>query len=105
MRHHDIATLWTKLRPAALLLSAVTLSGAVVLHSAAHAQNFIRTPNLNIGPRVPTLNATVAPRVNPNIAGRDVGRIGNGGALRTPSPRLTARMAVKPQFPYARYAP
>jgi subtilisin family serine protease len=104
MRHHDIATLWTRLRRAALLLSAVTLSGAVV-HSAAHAQNFIRTPNLNIGPRVPTLSATVAPRVNANIAGRDVGRIGNGGALRTPSPRLTARMAVRPQLPYARYAP
>jgi subtilisin family serine protease len=105
MRPHDIANLWTKLRPAVLVLSAVTLSGAVVLNSAAHAQNFIRTPNLNIGPRVPTVGATVAPRVNPNIGGRDVARIGNGAALRTPSPHLTARMAVKPQLPFARYSP
>jgi subtilisin family serine protease len=105
MRHHDVATLRTKLRPAALVLSAVTLLGAVVLNSAAQAQNFIRTPNLNIGPRVPTVSATVAPRVNPNIGGRDVARIGNGAALRTPSPHLTGRIVVKPQLPYARYSP
>ena len=30
----------------------------------------MRTPNLNIDSRVPTINPTVAPRINPNIAGR-----------------------------------
>ena len=64
----------------------------------------MRTPNLNIGSRIPTVGAAVAPRVTPNIGGRDI-RIDHITVTRTPSPHLTARMAVKPQLPYARYAP
>jgi subtilisin family serine protease len=100
----DIANFLLKHRTAVLALSVMTLSGAALVGPAAHAQSFIRTPNLNIGLRVPTVSAAVAPRINPNIAGRDVGRIGNG-ALRTPSPHLTGRMAIKPQLPVARYSP
>ena len=37
---------------------------------AAFAQSIMRTPNLNIDTRIPTINPTVAPRVDPNIAGR-----------------------------------
>ena len=100
----DKAVNWRKqARRAALSLGALAV--AVVLGSAVHAQGFIRTPNLNIGPRVPNVGVTVAPRVNPNIAGRDIGRIDHTTALRTPSSNMTARMAVKPQLPYARYSP
>ncbi len=63
----------------------------------------MRTPSLNIGSRVPTV--AVAPRVNPNIAGREINGIDHITVARTPSPHLTARMAGKPQFPYARYSP
>jgi hypothetical protein len=90
---------------AVAVVSVALVLVAVVSGSAVHAQGFMRTPNLNIGPRVPSVGATVAPRVNPNIAGRDVGRIDHTTALRTPSSNLTARMAVKPQLPYARYSP
>ncbi len=37
---------------------------------AAHAQSIMRTPNLNIDTRIPTINPNVAPRIDPNIAGR-----------------------------------
>lgn len=87
------------------VVSVAVVPVAVVLGSAVHAQGFVRTPNLNIGPRVPSVGAAVAPRVNPNIAGRNFGRIDHATALRTPSSNLTARMAVKPQLPYARYSP
>jgi hypothetical protein len=105
----DKAANWRKqARRAVLSLGAFAIPVvlvAVVLGSTVHAQGFIRTPNLNIGPRVPSVGATVAPRVNPNIAGRDFGRIDHTTALRTPSSNLTARMAVRPQLPYARYSP
>jgi len=88
---------------ASFSLSAMSLAVAVVCISAVHAQGIMRTPSLNIGSRVPTV--AVAPRVNPNIAGREINGIDHITVARTPSPHLTARMAVKPQFPYARYSP
>src|SRR6266536_1748895 len=37
---------------------------------AALAQNMMHMPNVNVDTRIPTINPTVAPRVDPNIAGR-----------------------------------
>jgi Subtilase family len=37
--------------------------------SAVHAQSIMRTPNLNVGSRVPSINA-VTPRITPSIAAR-----------------------------------
>ncbi len=88
----------------ATLVSTVLLAVAVAATSPAYSQSIMRTPNLNIGSRIPTVGAAVAPRVTPNIGGRDI-RIDHITVTRTPSPHLTARMAVKPQLPYARYAP
>ncbi len=48
------------------------LLGLVAAGSVAHAQGTIRSPSLNLGPRVPTMAPSVAPRVDPNIAGRVV---------------------------------
>jgi hypothetical protein len=58
--------IWTRrvaLRTAASAL--ICLAG-----TAADAQSFMRSPNLNIAPRIPTLHPNIAGRVNANVAGR-----------------------------------
>jgi subtilisin family serine protease len=70
---------------AVLALTALLVAGA-----AAQAQNFVRPPNLNIGPRVPTINPNVA-RVTPTIA-------------RVPTPVIAPRI-VNPNTPYLHYSP
>jgi hypothetical protein len=57
--NHRIAT---RSAAAALMGAAV----ALIAPGAAEAQSIMRTPNLNIGSRTPTITA----RINPNIAGR-----------------------------------
>src|ERR1700716_237750 len=64
------------LRRAALALTTAALPSGYVDIPAAHAQSLMRSPNLNIGSRIPTVNPTVAPRIDPNIAGRAVTGIG-----------------------------
>src|SRR3954470_1118788 len=59
--------------PAALALLA--LAALLCDAPALHAQGIMRTPNLNIAPRIPTISSGAASRVNPNIAG-SVGRDG-----------------------------
>jgi len=56
-----------KARRAALAVAALLF--VVFCGSAVHAQNFIRSPNININSRFPTINPAVAPRINPNVAG------------------------------------
>jgi len=51
--------------------------------SVVQAQSIMRSPNLNIQPRIPTINPTVVPRIDPNIAGRAV----TGIARTTPNLR------------------
>jgi subtilisin family serine protease len=58
-----------KKRRRALILSAALLPLLAFTASAVHAQSVMRTPNLNVGSRVPSINA-VAPRTTPNIAAR-----------------------------------
>jgi subtilisin family serine protease len=87
----------------ALLLAPLVYFDAV----AVHAQSIMRSPSINIGPRIPTINPTVAPRVNPNIVGRVVTTVG-----RT-TPRIGAatairsmpRIGVSSTLPYAHYSP
>jgi len=70
--------------------AALALSALIVVSPAARAQNFVRPPNLNIGPRVPTINPSVA-RVAPTIA-------------RVPTPVIAPRV-VNPNTPYLHYSP
>ena len=58
-----------KQRRRALILSAVLLPLLAFAASAVHAQSVMRSPNLNVGSRVPAINP-VAPRITPNIAAR-----------------------------------
>jgi subtilisin family serine protease len=91
-----------------LVLAAMLLGAPLV-----HAQSILRTPNVNIGPRLPVITPGAATRVNPTVAG-SVGHNGpnissNVGSdigvrvttvVRTP-PRIAG---VRPQFPYLRYS-
>jgi Subtilase family len=72
---HDRAGWRMKARCAALALSVAALPLAYFDGSAVQAQSIMRSPNLNIGSRIPSLT-TVGPRIDPNIAGAAVTGIG-----------------------------
>ncbi len=55
-----------KMRRAALVLTTAALPFAFLDGAAVHAQSIMRTPNINVGSRVPSID-TVS-RINPNIA-------------------------------------
>jgi hypothetical protein len=73
---HDRANWRIRTRRAALALAVAALPFAYLDASAVHAQSIMRSPNLNIQPRIPTINPTVTPRIDANIAGRAVTGIG-----------------------------
>jgi subtilisin family serine protease len=98
-----------KSRHVAMALVIAALPFAYLDAPAAFAQNIMRTPNLNIDTRIPTINPNVAPRIDPNIAGRTNVVT---GVDRTP-PRVgttTSTMRIQrtnpnSTMPYARYSP
>jgi hypothetical protein len=82
MIHHG-ASWRTKAWRVGLVLAAAALPSAYFVGPAVQAQSIMRSPNLNIGARVPTMT-TVTPRINPNIAGTAVTGIDRTGPnLRT----------------------
>lgn len=74
---------------------------------AVQAQSIMRTPNLNIAPRLPRINPNVGARVNPTgitrinptITGKTV------SISKTTSFRSVPRIGVRSTLPYARYSP
>jgi subtilisin family serine protease len=78
-----------KARRAALALIAAALPLAYLAGAPVQAQSIMRSPNLNIAPRMPTINPTVSTRIDPNIAefhrtprlGCDANRGSDGGCL------------------------
>jgi hypothetical protein len=58
-----------KMRRCGLILSAAMVPLLAFAASAVHAQSVMRTPNLNVGSRTPSISA-VAPRTTPSIAAR-----------------------------------
>jgi subtilisin family serine protease len=96
---HDCADWRMKARRAVLVSAAAALSFGCFDGAAVQAQSIMRSPNLNIESRIPSISPTVAPRIAPNIAGRAVTVVG-----RTP-PRLNARMTLRPVLPYLHYSP
>ena len=73
--------------------AALTLTAVLVAGSVAHAQNFVRPPNLNIGPR--------APQINPHVG------IAGVNVVRAPTPNIAAAVHVNPatKMPYLHYSP
>lgn len=65
---HDGANWRMKARRAALPLIVAVLPIAALGGSAVRAQNMVRSPNLNISSRIPSINTV--PRIDTNIAGR-----------------------------------
>jgi subtilisin family serine protease len=108
---HDRAN-WMKTRYAAVALTIAASLVAYLDAGALHAQSIMRSPNLNIESRVPTINPTVAPRIDPNIAGRtnniaatSVGRTTPRISMPTSTMRSVPRIGVTSTLPYARYSP
>ena len=96
---HDPANWLIGMRRAALALTASALSFAYLDIPAVHAQNLMRSPNLNIQSRMPAINPTVAPRITPNVAG------GANAFGRTPPGGHTGRIGVTSTLPNARFSP
>src|SRR5882724_4676967 len=67
---HDRADWRSKTRRAALALTVAALPFVCLDGASVYAQSIMRSPNLNIGSRIPSINSTVMPRFDPNIAGR-----------------------------------
>jgi hypothetical protein len=92
---------------AVLALIAAAWLFASFAGMAVQAQSIMRTPNLNVAPRLPRINPTVGARVNPTgitrvnptITGKTVS-IG-----KTTSFRSVPRIGVRSTLPYARYSP
>ena len=88
---------WQMKKPRrALILSAVLLPLLAFAASAVHAQSVMRTPNLNVGSRVPSVNLT-APRITPNIAARP--NVGINTVART-----TPQIGVRSTLSVARFS-
>ena len=109
---HDGPNWLMKTRRAALILSAAFLPLMAFAASAVHAQSIMRTPNLNVGARTPTINPTMTPRINPTIAARPVVRADT--VARTPPSRIgtmSSTLRTRPgagvpsTLPHARFSP
>jgi hypothetical protein len=75
--------------------------------AAVQAQSIMRSPNLNIGPRITRINPNVGARVNPNVAGRVVTNIGRSppGINARVSAMRSSRIGVGATLPYVRFPP
>src|SRR5882724_5151089 len=78
-------------RGAAVALGAAAIALISFDVPAVHAQNIMRTPNLNIGSRTPTITA----RINPNVAGRTTANTatiaGRGAGIATTTGNIAGR--------------
>ena len=94
---HDGLNWRMKQRRRGLILSAVLLPLLAFAASAVHAQSIMRTPNLNVGSRVPSINP-VAPRITPSIAARP-----NVGVSTVA--RMRPHLGVQSTLSVARFSP
>lgn len=113
MAHHVIGRI--RAFGAALALTAgvaVMLAGAG--GSAVHAQSIMRSPNLNIGPRISRINPNIGARVNPTAVGRaaatNIGRTGPSISTANVGPRISAirsvpHIGVRSTLPYLHTSP
>jgi subtilisin family serine protease len=104
---------WRTTARGAALTATVAAMVACSDGSAVHAQSIMRTPSLNIGPRITRINPNVGARVNPNIAGRVVTNVGRstpnistaGVGARMSGMRPIPRIGVRAALPYLHTSP
>ncbi|MGQ0685963.1 S8 family serine peptidase [Bradyrhizobium sp.] len=98
---------WMKAGCAAIVLIAASVPLAWLDMPQASAQAMMR-PNLNIQPRIPTVNPTIAPRVNPNVAARPNTVTGASPTTPSAAPTTTSmrpRLNPHSTTPHLRYSP
>jgi subtilisin family serine protease len=75
--------------------------------AAVQAQSIMRSPSINVAPRLPHINPSLAARVNPSAGSRVnpniTGRV--AGIGRTTHVRSVPRIGVGSTLPYARFSP
>jgi hypothetical protein len=100
---HERASRRMKMRRAALALTAAYLSLAYLDGSAVWAQSIMRSPNINVGARIPTITPTVTPRITPTITPTLTPRIDPSIAGRavTGLGRTTPNLKTYPACSYA----
>jgi subtilisin family serine protease len=87
---------------AVLALTAAASLFASLAGPAVQAQSIMRTPNLNIAPRLPRINPSVGARVNPT----GITRVNPAITGKTVSiSKSVPRIGVRSTLPYARYSP
>jgi subtilisin family serine protease len=64
---HDRASWRSRTRRAAVALTVAALPFAYFDGAVVHAQSIMRSPNLNIGSRIPSINPNIAGRIAPNL--------------------------------------
>jgi subtilisin family serine protease len=92
---------------AAIAVVAAGASFAGLDMPRASAQAIMRTPNLNIQPRIPTVNPTFAPRVDANVATRPnlAANPAMPSALPTTTPMTGPTANPNSTMPSARFSP
>jgi subtilisin family serine protease len=109
---HDGPNWLMKTRRAAVIVSAALLPWISFAASSVHAQGIMRTPNLNVGARTPSINPTITPRISPSVAARP--SVSADRVARTPPSRIgtmSSTLRARPgagvpsTLPYARFSP
>jgi subtilisin family serine protease len=98
----DIRTWRAKL---AIALPAAALTTVCISASPADAQSIMRTPNLRVESRVPTVSSNLGPRVNSSIGATAVARTPSPRVSLTPRMHAVPRIGVQSTLPNARYSP
>lgn len=97
-----------KRRYRALALVAAMLPLLYFASRTVEAQSIMRSPNLRISPRLPSINPVLGARVNPTIAARAVNNVGRGGSsvrINPTTQRSVPVIGVRSTLPYLRTSP
>jgi hypothetical protein len=114
MAHHRVKWRIRTFGAALALTAGVALMLAGAGGAAVHAQSIMRSPNLNIGPRISRINPNIGARVNPTAVGRaaatNVGRSGptistSNVGPRVPTIRSVPHIGVRSTLPYLHTSP
>jgi len=98
MAHHPVKWRIRAFGAALALTAGVAAMLAGAGGAAVHAQSIMRSPNLNIGPRISRINPNIGARVNPTAVGRaaatNIGRSGPTISTSHVGPRISTIRSV-----------